>query len=495
MTMRACLCLVALLAAWAVPTAAQPAAPPRANSAERTIVNLRGNLYLAQFDWRATVFLVTSDGIVVADPLSVAAASWMRQEFAQRFPGQPVRYVLHTHHHYDRAPGAAIFGTATPIAHRLFNDSIARLTGYHDVQPVKRLYDTREEITLGGSTVVMLHPGGGHARDMSVVYFPSEHVVFAVDHPDVTAARLSFGGFTAQEVSTWLDTVATLDVDLVVSGDGVQKSPQPFKTLQPFLHDVVADVTDGLISGVSGSALRGRVVLPSHRTNPFYGQREAFIDRTLASLTFRQLDVYGAAVGGRQSSSAEYCAGFDGCEPLEGFVPAGMLGLSVTIGQLSFAVEGSAGSQVNGTRTRRFYDDAVGRRIARFSALGGYRLSRSTRFEVTAVGGVTKLSRDTRGVERVKETLLPYGGRHPIEEQASVLGFTVGADLAIGTTSRFNLRVPVRFTRAQWARGPFAPSPTVMQVGVGAAIRLGRSVITSPGLPGIVIMKPETPAP
>jgi hypothetical protein len=98
-------------------------------------------------------------------------------------------------------------------------------------------------------------------------------------------------------------------------------------------------------------------------------------------------------------------------------------------------------------------------------------------------------------VERVKETILPYGGRHPIEERSSAVGFTVGADLAIGTTSRFNLRVPVRLTRAKWASGQFAPGPTVMQIGVGAAVRLGRSVITSPGLPGIVIMKPETPVP
>jgi len=493
MTMRVCLCLLTLLVAWAPPGAAQPAVPQTAARPERTIVNLRGGLYLAQFDWRATVFLVTADGIVLADPLSVDAARWMQQEFAARFPGQPVRYVLHTHYHIDRSPGAAVFTGATPIAHRLFNESFARLTGYEDVQPVKRLYDAREEITLGGSRVAILHPGGGHAPDMSVVYFPTERILFAADHPDVTAARLSFGGFSAQEVATWLDTVAPLDFDLLISGEGVQEGAEPFRTLQPFLHDLVAEVTSGLVSGLSGPTLRGRVVLSSYRTNPFYAQRVAFIDRTLASLTFRQFDLYATAVGGKQSSSAAYCTGFPNCEAPEGLVPAGLLGASFTIGQFAVSVEGAAGGQVSGTRTSRFYDDGVATRVHRVTALAGYRLARSPRFELTVVAGATQMSRDTRGLDRVKETVLPYGGRHPIEDQGTTTGFTVGADISLATTSRWNLRLPVRFTRVSWD-GQFAPGPNLAQIGVGVSYRVRRNVITSPGLPGVVIMK-KTPAP
>ena len=64
-----------------------------------------------------TVFLVTDEGIVLADPISTAFSTWLKSEFDERF-GVPVRYVLYSHHHWDHASGGAVFAdTATYIAH------------------------------------------------------------------------------------------------------------------------------------------------------------------------------------------------------------------------------------------------------------------------------------------------------------------------------------------------------------------------------------------
>jgi glyoxylase-like metal-dependent hydrolase (beta-lactamase superfamily II) len=52
---------------------------------------------------------------LLADPLSVDTAQWLNQELTARFPGAPVRYVVLTHHHLERASGAAVFAKTAQI--------------------------------------------------------------------------------------------------------------------------------------------------------------------------------------------------------------------------------------------------------------------------------------------------------------------------------------------------------------------------------------------
>src|SRR5262245_14687231 len=95
-----------VLAVWllwlaAAPAGAQePAHPPQ-------IGRLRGDLYRVDAGDRHTVFLVTSEGIVLSDPIDRETARWLKSELATRFPDRPVKYVLLTHHHFDRAEGAS----------------------------------------------------------------------------------------------------------------------------------------------------------------------------------------------------------------------------------------------------------------------------------------------------------------------------------------------------------------------------------------------------
>jgi hypothetical protein len=99
------------------------AAQDRAGSEpDREIVPIRDDLYRVRDGTQYTVFLVTPEGIILGDPLTRAAALWLRDELASRFPGTPVRYVLHSHLTYERAQGASVFdGTAERVAHGAFD--------------------------------------------------------------------------------------------------------------------------------------------------------------------------------------------------------------------------------------------------------------------------------------------------------------------------------------------------------------------------------------
>jgi glyoxylase-like metal-dependent hydrolase (beta-lactamase superfamily II) len=82
-----------------------------------SITPIAGGVYRAMNQNHGTVFLVTDEGIVLADPVNTDFATWLKQEFAERF-GVPVRYVVYSHYHWDHASGGAVFAdTAKFVGH------------------------------------------------------------------------------------------------------------------------------------------------------------------------------------------------------------------------------------------------------------------------------------------------------------------------------------------------------------------------------------------
>src|ERR1700687_191958 len=82
----------------------------------REIVQIRGDLYYVSGSAN-TVFLVTPDGIILADPVSTEQATWLKPELDRRF-NKPVRYIIYSHHDFDHAEGGAVYGaSAQVIAH------------------------------------------------------------------------------------------------------------------------------------------------------------------------------------------------------------------------------------------------------------------------------------------------------------------------------------------------------------------------------------------
>src|ERR1700710_593039 len=61
----------------------------------RAITQVKGDVYRANNGGWYVGFVVTPDGIVLVDTLSVDFAKWLKAELAQRFPGKPVKYVIY----------------------------------------------------------------------------------------------------------------------------------------------------------------------------------------------------------------------------------------------------------------------------------------------------------------------------------------------------------------------------------------------------------------
>ena len=87
-----------------------PLAPAAAQQSRPTdeITKLADDVYLFRHQSHQAIFVVTPDGVVVTDPISLEAATWLKSEIA-RMTDQPVRYVIYSHHHNDHITGGRIF--------------------------------------------------------------------------------------------------------------------------------------------------------------------------------------------------------------------------------------------------------------------------------------------------------------------------------------------------------------------------------------------------
>ncbi len=223
-----------------------PASPLLAQDAvKRSIDKITDNVYRASNNNTRTTFLVTNEGIVLADPMNRAFAEWFKAEAARQFK-VPVKYVVYTHHHWDHASGGAVFAdTAQFVGHanmpgalvmppanmrladvvgersaiaaldksgdgfvdrseakdeisdyefsgfdankdgKLSGAEIAR-GALSDVHPPTITYSDELNITLGGKRTNIKWMGRmNHSNDMSLITFPDDSVLYGCDYVDI----------------------------------------------------------------------------------------------------------------------------------------------------------------------------------------------------------------------------------------------------------------------------------------------------------------------
>ena len=299
-----------------------------------SITPIAGNLYRASNGAWHSIFLVTPDGIILADPLNPDFAAWLKGELDARFD-VPVRYVIYSHSHFDHAAGAAAFAdTATIIAQervalnmdgRYMNmpgDMIDRnangmvdrdeidiptnadpgicgmFPGWFDqidldkdgvvppaelqvdILPPDITYSERMTLSLGGKTVRLMHPGENHGDDMTVVLFPDERVVFATDmmadalvRDDVRSLPSACGPLDGTPIAEWIrsyEAVQALDYDTFAGGHGGIFSKADMDLPVQFLRDLQAAVQQGLASGMSLDEMKAQFRFPQYADWAYY---------------------------------------------------------------------------------------------------------------------------------------------------------------------------------------------------------------------------------
>jgi glyoxylase-like metal-dependent hydrolase (beta-lactamase superfamily II) len=254
----------------APPPGQAPAGPPRT---AREIIKIADDIYRTRNGAWYGLFLTTSEGIVVVDPISTDFAKWLKTQLDERFPGVPVRYVIYSHSHWDHIEGGDVFaGTARFVAYegllRNMDGRYPHMPGAmvdrnnngqfevdeiiapakahpgicgmpenffrtHDrnsdghMTPVEYfaevhrpdiVYSDRMRIMLGGKAIELVHPGKNHANDGTVVLFPAQRVAFSADFPADALVRGSLrslpsacGNFDQHPMTEWIRSYKAIE--------------------------------------------------------------------------------------------------------------------------------------------------------------------------------------------------------------------------------------------------------------------------------------------
>lgn len=242
---------VLVTAAWFMLADATLAQGQARGEPTRVITKIRGDLYRLQNNRHHTVFLVTSEGVILGDPINADAATWLKSEIAERF-GVPVRYVLYSHSDWDHSSGARVFNdTAELWGHANMPTAMknAPADRMKDVLPPEHTYTDRHTITLGGQTVELVHPGPNHSIDATVLFFPAERVVHVVDYITVRRVPPRFGGAPIADWINAMRSVEALDFDIVSPGHGGVGTKVDVVEQREYLEELVAGVSSGIAAG------------------------------------------------------------------------------------------------------------------------------------------------------------------------------------------------------------------------------------------------------
>jgi glyoxylase-like metal-dependent hydrolase (beta-lactamase superfamily II) len=308
-----------------------PAGPPRPNFQIRKITD---NLYRSGNGAWHSIFLVTSEGIILADPLNPAHAEWLKGELDTRFPGVPVKYIIYSHSHWDHIEGAAAFPGATIVAQEgvlrnmdgrypnMPGDMIDRngngnfdredidiptladpgicgmSTQYFDQVDINKdgvvppaefqrnivkpglVYSDKLVLTLGGRTVELMHPGRNHGNDMTVVLFPEERVVFATDmiadalvRDDIRSLPSACGPLDGHPMGEWIESykaVYALDFDTFAGGHGGFFTKADVALPIEFLETLQREVQAAIDAGKSLEQMKQEITLEQYKDWAYY---------------------------------------------------------------------------------------------------------------------------------------------------------------------------------------------------------------------------------
>lgn len=249
-----------------------PLKDPMGGEAFGTSVKEIGNgLYVFRWWVYRNFFLVTDEGVIVADPLNPKAAGVMRKEIS-KITDKPVKYVIYSHNHHDHISGGTVFKEqgAKFIAH----ENVLTQLGDHPsaVIPLPDItFEDTYTVELGGRTVELTYFGPNHGDSLVVMRLPKEKILFVVDI--VTPRRVAFRtmpDFWPDEWIRSLKEIEAMDFDYVISAHGPANQPaiDPASVVaeqRMYLEDLMAAVKQAMDSGThSPDKLRKTVKLPKY---------------------------------------------------------------------------------------------------------------------------------------------------------------------------------------------------------------------------------------
>jgi len=281
--MTAALATAALTATAQAQAPAQPAAPP---PYAPTKVEGTDNIYIFRYMSHQSMFVVTKDGVIATDPISLrrpAAKAYIEE--IRKITQAPIKYVIYSHAHYDHIAGGKPFKDlgATFIAHKNAKARIVQLKP-DDVVVPDQVVDKQKTITLGGTTLELLYVGRNHSDSTLVMRLPKEKIIFTVDWIPLGAVQFRDMADTyIPDIEDGLKKVIAMDWDRLIAGHpgpgGRQTGTKDDARNQlAYLQDLSAAVKQSVGEGKSYADAQKEIKLPKYEK---WGGYENFLQMNI----------------------------------------------------------------------------------------------------------------------------------------------------------------------------------------------------------------------
>lgn len=250
------------------PTGAQTARPAD------EITTLAEDVYLYRHQAHQAIFVVTPEGVVVTDPISAEAATWLKSEIA-KLTTQPVRYVIYSHHHNDHITGGSMFADqALFVSHQAARRKI--LEAGDPSTPVPQLtFTDRMTIDLGGKHFELIYTGRNHSDNSLVVLLPQNKLLFAVDF--IPVETVAYRALPDGYPDEWIDSlkqVERLDFETLVPGHGKIGDKRHVGLFRDYLETLRAAVSEQIQTGATVEDAKRTIRLPKYEQ--WYGYKDWF---------------------------------------------------------------------------------------------------------------------------------------------------------------------------------------------------------------------------
>jgi glyoxylase-like metal-dependent hydrolase (beta-lactamase superfamily II) len=227
-----------------------------------------------------SLFVVTSAGVIAIESVNSAHSEGMLKAI-KSVTTKPVKYLLHSHNHWDHASGSKIFKEAGAItmAHVEAYDWMKANPGQDMIVPDESWSGSRKDITLGGTTIELHYLGMNHGLGMTVFILPKQKIAYIADI--VTPKRVLFNIVPDFNIRQWersLEEVLKMEFTKAVFSHNENSTPLKGGTKKDvrenleFIRDIRSAIYAEFKKGTNPMMVPTTVRLPKYKHWKMYDQ-------------------------------------------------------------------------------------------------------------------------------------------------------------------------------------------------------------------------------
>jgi len=226
----------------------------------------------------SSMFIVTTDGVIVIESVDKNHSEGLLKAI-KGVTNKPIRYLLHSHNHWDHAKGGKVFRDvgAKILAHAAAYEWMKENPSPDLLLPDDKWEGDRKDIILGDTKLELHYVGMSHGLGMTVFILPKEKIAYIADV--VTPNRVGFTILPDFNVKGWLGAlkqIESMGFNKAIYSHSHAKEPVGTKAdvrkTREFILDLQGAIVAEFKKGTPFGAIPNTVKLPKYSNWAMYDQ-------------------------------------------------------------------------------------------------------------------------------------------------------------------------------------------------------------------------------